>query len=257
MEQLGNSLTSIAYEKAGIAKHDVPHVIGSMPAEASGTIVDSCRRVGARPVFASRSGVKRDAAARKLFFRTANSALTSVTPALLGQHQLRNAQVAIVAALEARSRGIRLSATSIRKGLRTTVWAGRFQVVQIAKRLFVFDVAHNVGGARVFAQTWRQEFGRKRYALIVGFVKKKEHQVMADLLARHAEVLYLVPLPTHRSMDPNDLAATLKLGSREVTTSLSAAGAIAHAIESHPNLPIAIVGSHYLVGELLAHYKLV
>lgn len=251
MEQLGTSLEQIAFEKAGIAVSGRPHLIGPMPSVAARTIRAYCREIGALPVSIASLGQERVPGTRQITFALPSGRSAVAEPILAGPHQINNAQVAIGAALLAHRNGLPLSSIAIRQGLRRTVWPGRFQMVRVRRRLVVLDVAHNVGGARVFGKTWREQFGTQRGVMILGLVKKKEHQQMISLLRRTAQRIILTPLPTHRTMQPDELLADLDWGSAEVHAAGSIAEALNEAFASMPKLPLAIVGSHYLVGDCM------
>jgi Folylpolyglutamate synthase len=67
-----------------------------------------------------------------------------------------NAALAI-AALQATD--IQVSDDAIARGLSSVEWPARFQ---IWNERIVIDGAHNPAGARILAQTWREEFGNER-----------------------------------------------------------------------------------------------
>src|SRR5437868_1308751 len=62
---------------------------------------------------------------------------------LIGRHQLRNVALAIAAAEELSKQGLPVTASSIERGIRETRWPGRFQVIPAANGNpeYVFDVA--------------------------------------------------------------------------------------------------------------------
>ncbi len=79
--QLGDTLASVAFEKAGIIKPRIPVVVGDLPVEAQQVVEEACRERGAKLIRASDCGV--------------SAALARTTPlALAGRHQQHNAMVA-------------------------------------------------------------------------------------------------------------------------------------------------------------------
>src|SRR4051794_17161638 len=106
---LGNTLSSIAAEKAGIIKAGVSFVVGRLPPEAEVVVTSAAQSAGAPVVHA-------DGASH----RFANLRL-----ALPGGHQLYNADVAVAILDGLRAAGIDVPDASIRAGLEQVRWPGR------------------------------------------------------------------------------------------------------------------------------------
>ena len=129
-----------------------------------------------------------------------------LNPSLYGLHQMKNGALAVEAALLLNRNGLRVTRRAIREGIRSTRWPGRFQVIESRLRpTTVLDVCHNPSGTEAFVRSFKLRFpGRKAY-VITGFVKRKEHQKIFDLLAEITESYALVPLKTKRSVDLGQL----------------------------------------------------
>ncbi len=110
---LGSTLSDIAFEKAGIAKHGVPLVLGHLPREAAARIAKVAVSVGAPIVDAHAT--------------TTDRRYPPLTLALAGRHQLENAAVA-VAILERWSLTMsHVSTDAIVTGLTECSWPGRLE----------------------------------------------------------------------------------------------------------------------------------
>ena len=137
MDFLGNSLASIAREKAGILKPGVPCFLARVPAEADAVIDEVARAVGAPLLrFGRELDIEPDLPA----------------PALAGAHQRANAALAVALAREvARRQGRALPAEAIAAGLTGVRWPARLERVETPAGEVLLDCAHNPEGAEVLA----------------------------------------------------------------------------------------------------------
>ena len=146
----------------------------------------------------------------------------------------------------------------MRRGISEVEWAGRFQVIKGGSRNpeTVLDVCHNEDGVRVLVETFKNNYPGRKARIVAGFVKRKPHQAMVDLLAKIASGFCLVPLKTGRSMDTRELLSTLTWNGVPVERAGSLRGGLTRTLKRMtPDDILVIVGSHYLVGEYLAQLK--
>src|SRR4051794_2660089 len=126
--QLGNTLESIAREKAGIAKPGVPMVCGRVPEAALRVIREVCQSTDAPliPVSEMVAIVPR-ADAETLDVHVGSRSLGGIRLSLPGKHQRENAAVAVALLNEITKRGVALPDAAIRKGLTEAEWPGRLE----------------------------------------------------------------------------------------------------------------------------------
>ncbi len=232
MDRLGNTKAEIAREKAGIAKPDVPLVLGPLDAESRDAILLVAKRARAKIVFAME-----DADARALSARA--------TLKLPGEHQLTNATIAACAA-----RFLGATDDQIVRGLSLAEWPGRLETVVARGRSFLLDAAHNPDGARALAAHLVRTFDVERGAdvLVFGALADKAWRTMLPILAPHAKArVYVTP----QGRAPAPVAELAKLAPGHEAT--SAEDAIARALALSPDGgTIVVSGSMYLVGEIRA-----
>lgn len=220
MAWLGDSITRIASEKAGIIKPGAPVV--SSPQEPDATEVLSAKSASvASPIRFIESPV-------------------DIPVALPGIHQLWNAAVAI-AAIEAS--GLKCPPEAIAKGLASVKWPARFQ--RVGERIIV-DGAHNEHSAEALLSTWHDVFGQQEATIVFGALRDKEYGVMLRILEKVAGEFLFVPVRSERSEDPGVLKAQSALPSREFSDLPTA---IKVAMDT--TLPVLITGSLFLAGEAL------
>ncbi len=234
---LGDLLSKIAAEKAGIIKAGVPVLTAADAPEALAVI-----RAAAGMAGSALTEVARDAAQ--------HPPLDRIELPLPGEHQRRNAALAL-AVVRAMQPQMPVSEDTLRKGLAAVRWAGRFQLLRRpGGKLDLLDGAHNRAGTEALAATLDQHFPERQPALILGVLRDKDWRSMCHILAPHAQSIILVPVHSNRSAPPEELFGACAEGhpGARVTVCHSLAEAL-RVTEAEPFR--LITGSLYLVGEAL------
>ncbi len=260
MAVLGNTLTEIAHEKAGIIKPGVPIITSARAPEALAEIARVATERGApllrvgpagaddcaytyTPGAASETGQRFDVT-------TPSRAYHELEIPLLGEHQLQNATLALALA---ERRDEPLDERAIREGLRSVRWQGRMQVVgQTPWR--VVDGAHNADSLRALFAALRRHFHFERLILVFGVMADKDLVGMLREIAE-AQVDAVVATAAHspRAVDPATLAVRVaEATSAAVSAEPDAAAALAHAATlAGPRDLMCAAGSLYLAAEAL------
>jgi dihydrofolate synthase/folylpolyglutamate synthase len=234
---LGETLASIAAEKAGITKPGIPVVTAAEGDEALPVIAETARRQNAPLMTLSPMEIHRPP-------------LDTLQLPLLGQHQRMNAAVA-AATVRALASQIAVGEETIRAGLSRVHWAGRLQLVTRPNgQKVLLDGAHNVGGAGILAAAVKEYFPSVKLTLVLGILQDKDWPGMCEILAPLAERILLVPVPSERSATPHDLAEACRRANTtaRVTECASLREALAAASK---DAFLTIAGSLYLVGEAM------
>jgi dihydrofolate synthase / folylpolyglutamate synthase len=227
---LGNTLTQIADEKAGIIKPGVPVVSAPQKPEAEQVIRARAAECGSPVKFA-------------------NETYHRSQIALRGEFQKQNAALAIAAVQAA---NIQLGEKAIVRGLAAIEWPGRFQKWD---ERTIIDGAHNPGAARILAQTWREAFGNQKATLVLAVLLDKDLRGICEALAPIADSILLPKIRSERGADPEELSKVLS----DITPPLSCSitptvGDALMLARAKPN-PILITGSLHFAGEVLAHLR--
>jgi dihydrofolate synthase/folylpolyglutamate synthase len=175
-EVLGNTLTQIAAEKAGIIKPGSTVVLSPQSEEVYRVIEEACIERGAELV-----RVGRDVTWRGLKFSLEQQLLQvegrlgsyKLSIPLLGDYQLVNAATAVAALEVLAERGFNISKDSIISGLAQVSWPGRFQILS-RQPLLIVDGAHNPESARKLKQSLQQYFDYNRAILVIGVSVDKD-----------------------------------------------------------------------------------
>ncbi|HET8908339.1 MAG TPA: folylpolyglutamate synthase/dihydrofolate synthase family protein [Ktedonobacterales bacterium] len=263
MAILGNTLGEIAGEKAGIIKEGIPVVCSAQAPEAVAAIerIAALRnvplvRVGPEGSNGDYIWLPGAAEERRQFFDlvTPIGSYRQIELALLGEHQIENAAVAVALTETLRARGLSVDETAIRTGLRTVRWPGRMQIVG-HEPLAVVDSAHNADSfAHLFAGLHRH-FAWDRLLLVIGLMADKDlHGVAAEIALAGAARVYTTAAAITRADAPDHLATILKEAAPtlDVHPTAHAAEALTAALaDAGPRDLVCVAGSVYLAGEAL------
>jgi dihydrofolate synthase/folylpolyglutamate synthase len=260
-EFLGDSITKIAAEKAGILKPGVPAIVGPQSSEAREVVARQATRVGAPLRIAGEDWAVSQERGR-LVFQDDDGLLDLPAPRLIGRHQFDNAGIAIATL---RSVGTqRLPATAFEAGLLAAEWPARLQrlshgrlagLVPDGSELWV-DGGHNPDGGRVIAATLAdlEERVSRPLVLVVGMLASKDSEGFLRNFAGLARRVVGVPIRQPKTLSGEEIAAAAQAvgipaeNSATIEEALAAIGRF--NLEQPPR--ILATGSLYFAGEVLA-----
>jgi dihydrofolate synthase/folylpolyglutamate synthase len=257
-EYLGTTLSSIAFEKAGIIKPGVPVVLGRLEDEAWRTIEQVARERQA-PVFRLNEDFRTEGEGSQQFsYRGLGMYYDGLTCALEGRHQLDNAACALALLEAAAPQGIAVTADAVRAGLRVVNWAGRLEVVDRCPTILL-DGAHNPAAAMALADYLTRSdrsHPSRPVVLVLGMMRDKDHRGFVEPLRGLADEVVLTQADLPRSATAQELRASLEglLPHPHVVPSLSDAMALARQL-AIPNGLVCVAGSLMLVGECKAWFR--
>ena len=249
---LGESLSQIAFEKAGIIKPGVPVICGVQKKAAHATIKRRAKEQGAPffGVFDKKDGFSWEKTESGFVFRLhANGEIYEFQPSLPGKHQGRNAAVAITASRVLGQRWRELAKEKIIQGIQTTRWEGRLEAVS-REPLVLLDGAHNEEGA-IALRDYIQEFFPSSLILVFAAMREKKIDRMADILFPLAKTVILTRFPYFRSCPPEELIEKVSIGTQRVLCEPDAEKAFrtAQGLAGRDGI-VLVAGSLFLVGEI-------
>lgn len=202
---LGNTIESIAAEKAGIIKAGGEVVLARQPyPKARQVILSAAQAVDATVWEAEPLAWVTPAGSR----RTTASGRVVAVP-LLGAYQAPNLDTAWAAIERLTTKGLIRDHDRVISALRSVYWPGRFQVVSMAP-LVVVDGAHNPHGIAGVLDTLRvPPWNQRRWRVVFGVLADKDAAEMLALLVPHVTHLTLTRVPGERGSDPAALASAL------------------------------------------------
>ena len=261
-EFLGDTLTAIAREKAGIIKPGVPVICAEQPADAIAVIEQDARRARA-PLHAAGEGWHVNVERGRLVYQDERGLMDLPAPKLFGRHQFDNAGLAI-ATLRAQHR-FRIGPAAFEAGIVDAEWPARMQRLSAGALLghapqgceIWLDGGHNAEGGRVAAAALGdlEERVSRPLVVIVGMMANKDASGFLANFAGLTRHIIAVQVPDNDNAMPADRLADAAraLGMRvETAASVEAAlRALARLVYEVPPR-ILITGSLYLAGHVLA-----
>ncbi|HEX2874874.1 MAG TPA: folylpolyglutamate synthase/dihydrofolate synthase family protein [Polyangiaceae bacterium] len=227
--ELGDSLSKIAFEKAGIIKQGSAVVLGKLHPDARAQAEKRMAEVGAREVaLGSPEPVP-------------GAPLAYPRVALVGS----NLAVAVTIGRE-----LGFSPEVLAKGVEQTVWPGRNELLhRNGQELTLLDCAHNPDGAVALSHALDPSVlgdieSRKEIALVFGAINSKNWRAMLKRLETVAGHRVFVAPPVKRAVDPYEMSAAV---AGEVAEGVPDALARARQLVGQRGL-VVVTGSIFLVG---------
>ena len=247
---LGDTVSKIAAEKAGIIKRGVPVIFGGEDGEAADVIKSAAKENNSSyaTVDYTRLLVKSATLEKTVFDYKERSSLEI---SLLGMYQPRNAALVITAMDVLSSLGFNIKDEDIRRGVATAVWHSRFEV--IAKNpTVIFDGAHNPEGISAACESIVRYFGSEKVVVLSGVLADKDYKFIANKIARVASCVFTLTPDNPRALKAVDYAAEFSaLGISAVPSeSLSVATECAYNQAKQSGSALVVLGSLYTYKEV-------
>ena len=244
-EHLGDSLTAIAGEKAGIVKEGIPLAIGPQPPEALEVLLAAAEEKRAPVHLLGRDFHVVPAGEGTFSFAGFGMRLEGLKAGLAGRHQFDNLALALAAACVLRSQGTALAEEALRGGVSGVRWPGRLE--WWGGETVLLDGAHNAGGALVLADYLKTlpVSGIHWVAGIKG--DKSPDDILGPILPR-VRAVYAAPPPVEKAVSPETLAQAAREAGVPASVHPDAESALRAALSARGAREIVLVaGSLFLV----------
>jgi dihydrofolate synthase / folylpolyglutamate synthase len=270
-KQLGNTLSAIATEKAGIIKPGCPTISGVLPEEAKKVIETTCRERES-PLWQLHKDFTYSYTPGEFSHSVLEPSWIGVTTrarrwprnhlGLLGEHQAANAALVIAAIEQLQTLGFAIGDDAVAQGLSQVQWPARIEIVRHSP-LVILDCAHNPASAQALVDTLLSSFpehmgprkkSRSRRSLIFSASRDKDLTSIMNILAPHFDHVYLTQYTSSaRCASADDLRAALRNSQSAPSSSFIADPVDAwNRVESSVRTEdlICVTGSVFLAGEL-------
>ncbi|NIS79424.1 MAG: bifunctional folylpolyglutamate synthase/dihydrofolate synthase [Anaerolineales bacterium] len=275
MHLLGESLSDITREKAGIIKAGVPVVTAPQQFEVERVIEETAQALGAPLVRVGRDWLfspgNHTLEGQSLYVWSSDEqplmdayvesagdeewAPPRYFIPLLGHHQVVNAAVAYAALQTAISHGVEIPEPAIRAGLRDVKWRGRFDILSRSP-LVVVDSAHNRESALKLRIALDDYFPGQAVTLIFGASADKDISGMFTELLPRVSRLILTQAVHPRAADAEELADLAHSYGVGVEVIVPVSEALSRAMmQVDPEEVILATGSLFVAGEVLAAWE--
>lgn len=263
---LGETIREIAAEKAGIIKGGVPCVIGFQGQDDNAEEISHVLRNAAQNQNTTLYQCGHEWAVRekkgRLEFEMAGQTKNYALPALVGQHQVLNAGLAL-ACVALLSDELKIDDDAINRGLETASWPGRLQKLHdfwphgADGHEIWLDAGHNDSAGEALSHQisrWNDD-DQKPLHLIVGMLKMKSPKPYLAPLLYQVDHLHVVPIRsdpnTHTQETLLEFIDTNHFQKNKIHEHDSAVDAVSKILNEYKDCRIIISGSVYLAGEVL------
>ena len=254
MEYLGETLSEIAGEKAGIMRPGVFVVYPDRLEEVTSVMEACAEKIGAKTFPIGKDAIKE----MKIRHKTIDFSLhlhyydyIGFTVSTSALYQVENASLA--ASALALLNDMRITVSALQSGIREMVWEGRME--EILPSVYL-DGAHNADGIQAFLETVKQHSCTGRRVLLYSTVRDKQYARVAGLLAQAGlfDEICLVPLQGERALPLAQLTDCFRQYTEfDIKEYERLDIALSELFtQKHDGDKVYIVGSLYLAGEVKA-----
>ncbi len=259
MHQLGNTLSAIASEKAGVLKSNTPAISVQQAPEARMALTKAAKDTKANLMFTGEDidfsyrveSSRLEGCHTRICLTTPDSKFEHLTVPLQGEHQALNCGLALAMLDELKKQGMEIDDERAMAGLEGVYVPGRMEMLHDAPRILV-DGAHNAASVQALIRAIGQNIPYDSMVMVFGCAADKDIPGMIDQIAKGADkVIFTQAADNTRSATPKQLAEVYEERSGRVAQladSLTDAIRIAHNAVSREDI-ICVCGSFYLIGE--------
>lgn len=258
-QELGDTLSAIAGEKAGILKRNVPTVSVAQLPEAKRVIKMTAEETNVPLLFTGEDiefsyrveSSRQRGCHTRVCLTTPRSKFEHLPVPVHGEHQALNCGLALALLDQLKGKGIEIDDERAIEGLAKVYLPGRMEIVRDDPKTIV-DGAHNAASIQALIRALGQHVPYDSMVMVFGCAINKDIPGMMQQIATGADkVIFTQTTGNARAADPKELAFAYEECSgrvAQVTPTLTEALAIAENAVSREDI-ICICGSFYLVGE--------
>jgi len=275
-EVLGNTLSKIAREKAGIIKPGSVVVSAPQEEEAEKVIEEVCAVSNARQIKVGKDitwrGISSDINGQALEV-TGRLDKYELTIPLLGDQQFENAAMAVSALEALAERGFNISHANIVDGLAQVKWPGRFQILK-RKPYIVADGGHNpeavgrlknalehyfgisAGKRSSIAGVGEEQVEIEKAIMVFGASFDKDVSKVVSELSPLFDRVFIAVSRHPRALEAEKIQAEFARHDIEAHIAESVATALSRAIETANKKDlICVTGSFFVVAEAIEYLE--
>lgn len=270
---LGNDLKSIALEKAGIVKRDVPLVTAAADEISLEVIENRCRELGAPVYRYGQEFESTDYDDQGMWSWLSEDSggkieYTGLRCGMKGDYQISNSSLAIACLQLLRKNGFSFTGNDLRQGLLEVHWPGRLECLTLPKRFaekaevsqaeknsqvrYLIDGAHNPAGVDSLLTTLTKEYSYEKLVVVWGAMEDKDLSLTVPAIAALASTVILTKPQGDRAADPDQL---MKVIPKELRPRCEMIENVRQALSAAENYAqdgdlVVVAGSLYLIGEV-------
>ena len=206
MSFLGDTLSEIAANKAGIMRAGVPVVLSLMADEAKDVLVKQAKALLCPVAEVDSADTVTYDLEDGRYIRIEGE---YYPVRLLGDFQPDNAAVAVRTMLLVKD-VLNIDAKAFSEGMKNVVWRGRFEIIG-KKPLVIRDGAHNVDAVRRLKKSVEALYVKGDVRFVIGIFKDKDYHAMIEEIIGIPKAIYTVTPPNEsRALNALELAEEIE-----------------------------------------------
>ena len=253
-EILGNTLSKVAYQKAGIIKNKGTAVVY----DNSKSIINTIKKVAEeKKVKLVVSDFKQiDIISEGIDNQKFNyKGYKNVELPLLGKHQFKNAATVLEVVEVLKRKKYKLDKKTVLKGIKNTKWPSRMSILS-REPLFILDGAHNPQCAEALTSSLSSILNERKAIMLCGMLKDKDYRVVMDKAIPFAKEFICLTPNSSRALSGKELSKLLKAKGQKAIVAKDPKEGIEKAFKKAKKDDVIIgFGSLYLAGDILKAYK--
>ncbi len=254
-KQLGNTLSSIAREKAGIIKKGAPVFCAPQPTEALQVFRQATPENSffylPKLVEIDLREESLDEMTFEVLFRENHERQVFVSKQV-GDFQAWNMTLAMLVARHfLQERGIAWNQKKVAEVLQNKIWPARLQTIRREPRI-IFDVSHNLQGIRRTLHFVQRVAPDKQIILLLGLIETKDYGAIVSYLKEKNLNIYVTEPNIPKKLSAAMLGNAFRRQGAAVRVVADPRIALKQIAEKQKSSELLItLGSHYLIGDLL------
>ena len=253
-EYLGPTLESIAGEKFDVVKSNTPAIFSGVDESLLPMFKNFCATKSAKPFIVPEcvklDNVNISPEGNTFDFYSQALNLKNVHTNLIGNYQINNAALALLAIACVKDSFPKITNSTILDGMRKATWPGRLEIIS-SNPVIILDGGHNYDGVKNLCESVKSLWPEKNFSVVYAAMKDKNYVGCMELLnANLKPKIYFTTVPgMSRASTPEELLEAAK----DFTWGNSPEGfsnpldAITRAKQDENNI-VLVCGSLYLLG---------
>jgi dihydrofolate synthase / folylpolyglutamate synthase len=252
MAVLGNTLTLIAGEKAGIIKNKIP-IVSSPQKDEALKVLERVAKLNDSEFTLIGKDVKFEFVESSLSGQKLQVEGLKLDIPLLGKHQLENAVTAYTALKKS---GIKISDEQIQNGFANVKWRARFEIARLNPTV-IFDSAHNQDSFIRLDETLQEHFPNQKVYLIFGASEDKNILDMFSALKSRLEKIIVTKADHPRALEAERIVELAKQAEIKSEAVFPVRDALKRALElsSKDGSIVLSAGSMFVTAEVMREWK--
>ena len=252
MHILGNTLSEIAYQKAGIIKENSNTVIFNQEPDIDNVFITECKNKNNILHIINKSDISNYSFDNNFqYFDYKN--FKNIIINLKGRVQVQNACLCIEVFKILNELGYHVNSESIQIGLKTVIHRARMEQIN-DKPIIIYDGAHNEPAIKNLQDMIKMYYTKMKRVYIISILKRKDYNKMLKLIAEDKEAIFILTSgnnsETYASSD--ELYECMKqFADINKIYKKSLDDAIDEAMNSDLNTANFIIGSFYTYGTVI------